>query len=110
MSDEAAQRAAKSGRRPYAPYDEAEVDSYPPFPFPSIGDYEPPGWEKVEDLFADSSGFGRENEPALTVRGLKEKVKEYLREPGTHGFAITEIGQFQVYVGVFKKKRKARAP
>jgi len=102
-SDRAARRAARERREPYVVFDEREARSMQSFPFPFLGDYVPRGWEKVEDLFCDSSGFGSESEPALTQGQLRDKVCEYLALPDTYGFAVTEAGQFQVYVGVFKK-------
>lgn len=74
------------------------------FPFPFIGDYVPKGWDTVKDeedqdvkYFVDSSGFGEDNEPALSLRRFVEKL-----EPG-FGYAVTEAGQFQVYVEKFHK-------
>lgn len=68
------------------------------FKAPSIGDCSPEGYELVDTLFVDNSGFGREGEPALTANQFLAEVKSGL------GYAITGEGQFQVYVGVFKKK------
>jgi N-acetyl-anhydromuramyl-L-alanine amidase AmpD len=45
---------------------------------------------------ADASGLGGENEPALTVRQLKARLTRY-------GYAIVEVGQFQVVIGVFER-------
>ena len=75
-------------------------------PFPFLATYKPKGWKKVEDLFCDASGFGSENEPALTIRALKAKMLEYLDKPETYGYGILECGQFQCYVGVYKKVEK----
>lgn len=55
-------------------------------------------WDKVDEMFVDSSGFGAEDEPALTIKQFYEQVKAGL------GYAVIEAGQFQVYVGVFEKK------
>lgn len=104
-SEKKAKEAAKSKKKPYIIFDEKEIDSYgesKPFPFPNIGSYIPSGWALVKNLFCDSSGFGSESEPALTIHRLKEVLKEYVREKKTYGFAITEVGQFQLYLGVFE--------
>jgi len=46
----------------------------------------------------DHSGFGTPGEPALTYPEFIEKLKDYwTRHPG-HGFVISGVGQFQVYV------------
>ena len=103
MSDRAARKAARAKKTPYVPYDTDEVNGWSSFPFPFIGSYLPEKWEKVDSLFCDSSGFGQPGEPALTQDQLKSKVRAYLALDGTYGFAVTEAGQFQCYVGVFKK-------
>ena len=64
---------------------------------PNLGDHRPKGWKLLSWELVDSSGFGAEDEPALTPRQLLAWVK-----PG-HGYAIIEQGQFQVVVGEFKK-------
>jgi len=83
-------------RTPYL-FKKEDRDHFPPFPFPNIGDFRPKGWELTESYFVDSSGFGSDNEPALTVRQFLKKLQDGF------GYAIIEEGQFQVYVGEFKK-------
>jgi hypothetical protein len=63
---------------------------------PNIGDYRPKGFKLVDDMMVDKSGFGSENEPALTVRQFALRLQ--------HGkaYAIVEEGQFQVIIGVFE--------
>lgn len=100
MSREAGERAAREGKRPYL-LDDGEIETLPPFPFPNLGSYVPDGWEEVERLFVDASGFGADWEPALTVEQFKDELRE--REGKGYGYAIVEAGQFQVYVGVFKR-------
>ena len=61
------------------------------------------GYELVEKYFVDSSGFGAEDEPALTISHFLQKVK------AGYYYGITGEGQFQVYVGEFKRvNRKAQ--
>lgn len=64
---------------------------------PNFGNYRPKDWKMIESHFVDSSGFGRENELALTFPNFYEKLVL------GHGYAIIEAGQFQVYVGEFVK-------
>ena len=64
---------------------------------PFIGDHRPKGWRLVKKYFVDSSGFGAENEPALTFNQFVSNVKL------GYGYAIIEQGQFQVYIGEFRK-------
>lgn len=68
------------------------------FKAPNIGEYRFEKYELIDTLFVDNSGFGSVGESALTVSQFLQKVKKGL------GYAIIEEGQFQVYVGVFKKK------
>lgn len=122
----AAAAAAKTKMQPYL----AEADDVGNVDriryIPSIGDYLPSGWRRVEPseigpnrsrpvagtvghnsgvpgdrevskYFVDSSGFGSPGEPALTVQEFADLIR-----PG-YGYAIVEEGQFQVGIGVFKK-------
>lgn len=114
MEYKAAREAARKGRRPFVIHDEAEIDRFPPFPFPFIGDHCPKGWAVITDddgkditLFVDTSGFGAADEPALTVNQLKNELRNWLKkgaeEKRTFGFALISLGQFQGYLGVFEK-------
>ena len=93
-SNDAARKAAQANETPWVVWP-GDVSMWPPFPFPFIGEYVPRGWKKVEEYFVDSSGFGAEDEPALTIEQFKARVKE------GRGYAITQAGEFQVYVGEY---------
>ena len=99
LSDERAAQAAQDGLEPYVPFNAAEVNDYPPFPFPNIGSHEPKGWREINRLFVDSSGFGQPGELALTAGQLAFYVLNHL----DNGYAIVQEGQFQVYVAVFER-------
>lgn len=61
--------------------------------------------ELIETLFCDSSGLGEDREPALTKNSAKRAATQLIKtykETQLYA-ALTGIGQFQVYVGVFKK-------
>lgn len=102
VSREKGLEAARQGVRPFV-VEQEDIDdwkqSFPSggFPFPFIGDHVPAGWEEVDSHFVDSSGFGRPGEPALTAGQFLDAL-----EAG-YGYAITEAGQFQVYVGKFRR-------
>jgi hypothetical protein len=96
MSRDAAKRAARAHKVPFI-VEQEDLDAMPPFPFPELGTYIPKGWQKVQEYFVDSSGFGQEGEPALTVNQFIKKLVV------GRGYAITEVGQFQLYVGEFIK-------
>src|ERR1700677_2804540 len=72
----------------------------------SIETMELKGYELVEELFADSSGFGQDDEMALSVNQFEARTKELLKEHGSLTAKITGQGMFQVYVGFFKKTGK----
>ena len=61
-------------------------------------------WEEAgESWFVDSSGFGQDNELALNVGQFQEELKEYVREYPEHGFGISGVGQFQLYVSAYRR-------
>jgi hypothetical protein len=106
MADEAGRKAEKEAMTPHVfiSVDAAMKETADGFPFPSIGSYEPEGWTERERLFCDASGFGRSSEPAMTARALRARiVTEVADHRGRVGFAIVEVGQFQLYVGIFDR-------
>lgn len=107
MADDAAKKAARLHKRPYVPFDEAEIEKMPPFPFPFLGDYVPKGWKKIEELFCDTSGLDASG-PAMPVPVLIDRMKADLQKKETIGYGITEVGQFQAYLGVYEKEKGTR--
>lgn len=71
---------------------------------PHLGTEEVGGFEYIEGLFVDASGFGATDEPALTFDQFRGEVQRLIREQnGQVWLAITEAGQFQVRVGAWRK-------
>lgn len=66
---------------------------------PNLGSFRPRGWRLRESKLCDSSGFGAEDEPALTLAGLKR----WIAANPQSGFATLTAGQFQVEVGRFER-------
>ena len=105
MSREVAEKAASNKLYPFTVEEEdirdwktaLVVGKSPRLPFPDLGDYRPEGWELVDDLLCDSTGMGADNEPALTIRQLLDRLT------AGRGYAVVESGQFQVVLGEFKK-------
>lgn len=64
------------------------------------------GYEFVENLFTDSSGFGQPDEAAYTTEQMETRLKELLAKYGTLYAFITSYGMFQVNVGLFTKTGK----
>jgi hypothetical protein len=100
-SRKAAVKAARTHKVPYIvereDIEDWKANGVRSFPFPFIGDYTPKGWELVDTYFVDSSGMGADDEPALSLNRFLDKL-----EAG-YGYAVTEAGQFQVYVGKFRQ-------
>lgn len=65
------------------------------------------GYEHIKTLFVDSSGFGQEDEPALTTNQFEKELAEIIKEHGEVYCTVLDSGMFQVYIGVFKKLRKS---
>lgn len=110
LADEAAHKARREGREPYGFFDEADVgESLRKLPF--IGHHVPRGFRLVDTLFVDTSGLGSEDEPALTLRAFRERIVRDVQDGNRYSYAITEVGQFQAYVGVYENGReRSRKP
>jgi len=78
---------------------------------PNVGTRTPKGWRRIDPrewfngrergvyeggFLVDSSGMGGEHEPALTPQQFLELAKP------DYGYAIIEVGQFQIHIGVFE--------
>lgn len=63
------------------------------------------GYEEIDTLFCDSSGMGVSYEPALTKNSAIVAVERIIKDnKGIDLYAgLTGIGQFQVYVSIYKK-------
>lgn len=108
LSREAGRTASQKGLFPYVPIHEDEIKTYPPFPFPNLGDHRPKGWKLVDTLFCDSSGWGADDEPALSEKQLVAKLLELQGSDKTYGYGIIEAGQFQLQLGVFERTKYGR--
>ena len=65
------------------------------------------GLELIDTFFCDSSGFGLDNEPALTTSQLLSEVERLLYQHEQLWGVITVVGQFQVYINLYIKKGSA---
>lgn len=113
MSRDAAMRAAEESKVPLMVWPEDLVDLSLIRGIPFLGDYVPRGWKRVgvpegrcvykhdgvSCWFVDSSGFGADDEPALSIEQFLGCL-----EAG-FGYAIVEAGQFQVHVAKYVKGR-----
>jgi hypothetical protein len=64
------------------------------------------GYELIQYIFADSSGWGLDSEPALTPNQLLDKISDILNDNPTIYAYILDAGQFQVNIGIYKKTGK----
>lgn len=107
MNADAAIMARGKKKKPFKLSEPKQVDEMPPFPFPELGDAVEDfddQYERLDSLFCDHSGWGSSGERALTVDQLKMELKRLLGEHGTLYLAIEEVGQFQLYLAVWKEK------
>ena len=105
MNVEAGRKARRYNKTPFLLETPDQLDEMPPFPFPDLGSAANEicdGHDKLESLFCDHSGFGAAHEPARTPEQLKMRLKIMLEEHGPLLVGITEVGQFQLYVGVWR--------
>lgn len=72
----------------------------------SVETMELKGYELLQELFVDSSGFGQYDEMALTKTGFIYELENLLAKHNLLYSTITNEGQFQVYVGLFTKTGK----
>lgn len=69
----------------------------------SVDTMQAKGYKLLKEFFVDSSGFGAEDELALTVDQFNRELKQFITKHGKATAKITGAGQFQVYVGLFSK-------
>ena len=104
INEEIATEAAQAGRIPYVPWNCEEVDRWQTFPLPNLGYHVPDGWEKTDqEWFVDKSGWGASWEPALTVKEFQRQLSQYVADYPDHGYAISEEGEFQLYVSAYQR-------
>ena len=74
-------------------------------PFPVITDLLlDDNWQETDnEWFVDSSGCGSHSEPALTIPRFRRILYQYIQAHPDHGFGLSGVGQFQVYVRAYKR-------
>ena len=106
LAQDAARAAQDAGTRPVSTADPEFLHKVltDTINIPFLGDHVPDGWVKsnLDDLFVDSSGWGSPGEPALTLQEFKEKLAGFVRSGDTYGFGVSQAGQFQVYVSIYR--------
>ena len=104
LNEEIAAKAAGKNLNPWVPSKTfVDMGKFPRH-IPNIGYHKPESWEKVEEWFVDKTGWD-ESGPALSTERFHSEWLEYAKEHPDHGYAITEEGQFQIYISAFKKEK-----
>ena len=107
INEEAVERCRKKKRlTPFVFRSINQLDGMPPFPFPMLGSGDDPeGWEyadkkwRVDHTGCDGSGL------SFSAEGFRDELRRFLRSKTLKnwGFGILEFGEFQLYVGAFRK-------
>lgn len=101
-----AERKAKREHRKPCPVEIALEDHERSGSFTRIrflGNYTPKGWVRLErTFFVDSTGGGRESEPALTIEQFVKELEQLKKSQDHYAVAIREQGQFQVVIGLYR--------
>jgi hypothetical protein len=107
LAAEQAERAYNEGVEPLVTTKEGAKKWVENFqcPVPNIGSYVPDGWTEVDSVFVDKGGRS-DTGPATGMSGLVDFVHEQQAEYGEDnvGFAISEEGEFQLYVSAYVRK------
>jgi hypothetical protein len=96
MNREAGKISRERGSQPFLLRNEGDKNYLNKIP--NLGTHRPSGWRLVKRYFVDSSGFGSEDESALTFSSFVKRTKV------GRAYGIIEAGQFQVRIGEFVKK------
>ncbi len=65
-----------------------------------------PGYRFVRSLFVDHSGHGSPGEPAMSTQEFKAWIEIAFARGRRYGYAILDVGPFQLYVGVYEREGK----
>ena len=110
MNEKASQEAAEARSKPLrlpVGFAWPPTEAKPPMSVPFLGDQKEAEFDeqfvRLDTLFVDTSGFGAEDEPALTLHQLGAKLRELSEEHGPLYLGILESGPFQAYLGVWKE-------
>lgn len=98
MEQKAARKAKRHGLKPVVLRSDVHtantIEQLHEIPF--TGSYVPKGWKLIKSYMVDSSGFGSDYEPALTIDAFLKSIKIGV------GYAIIKVAQFQIVMGEFE--------
>lgn len=109
-SEKAGRKAKRAGTKPLS-IRQYTGENFKQFckKIPFLGDYTPQGWDTIDaiqDIFVDSSGLGGDNEPAISLAQFKRKLDNFKLSGDNYGFGVSEAGEFQVYIRVYRPDRR----
>ncbi len=104
MNREAGERAKAEGTKPLRVelgFEWPPPASGIPF-FGDAGEDLDEQFTRVDTLFIDTSGWGQDDEPALSMSQLGDRLRQLAEEHGPLLLAMVEHGQFQGSLGVWQ--------
>lgn len=107
LSRDTGNRAKRHGVKPWHPETVEDITYQNLRRIPMLGDYTPRGYERTEVWFVDKTGMDTRG-PAMSPESLVAKLREYQLQYPHASYAITEEGQFQLYVTAFLRQPKIR--
>ena len=93
----------QEGLVPYVPTGSEELDGFPPFPFPTVGNILPDGWELAGQRWLVQTGNSDGDGLAMDRDDFKRSLAGYIRRHPGHGFAVVEEDDGEAVVAAFKR-------
>jgi hypothetical protein len=93
----------EDGLVPYIPTGAEELDCFPPFPFPVVGNILPDGWEMAGQRWLVRTGNSDGDGLAMECDEFKGSLAGYIRHHPGHGFAVVEEDEGEAVVAAFRR-------
>jgi hypothetical protein len=93
----------EEGLVPYVPTGTEELDGFPPFPFPTVGNILPDEWEPAGRRWLVRTGSGSGDGLAMGCDEFKGSLAGYIRRNPGHGFAVVEQDDGEAVVAAFRR-------
>jgi hypothetical protein len=96
-------QTAEEGIVPYVPTGTEELDGFPPFPFPVLGNILPDGWEPSGQRWLVRTGNSDGDGLAMACDEFKRSLGRYILKHPNHGFAVVEEDDDETVVAAFRR-------
>jgi len=96
-------QAVEEGIVPCIPSSTDDLDSWPPFPFPVVGNILPDGWKPAGQRWLVRTGNGDGDGLAMECDEFKRSLAGYIRRHPGHGFAVVEQDECEAVVAAFRR-------